>query len=163
MTRTFFERLLPHLVEEIPAGGELHGALSPLAESVRRNIARILNSREGDAASCPEYGLPDLRGPLKSLLPSALGKEDKSYRIERLLKQRIADYEPRLAHVDVKYIPRQPGAGHQDAFIAHFLIQGRLLEHGPHGTRTQGTMFLATHHNPEGWVAVTSPETAPRP
>ncbi|MBN2563421.1 MAG: type VI secretion system baseplate subunit TssE [Phycisphaerae bacterium] len=65
-----------------------------LAESVRRNLRRLLNARQGMCEAQLDYGLP-------ALADLATGSEDYVRRVEEAIRLTIEKYEPRLRRVRV--------------------------------------------------------------
>jgi len=68
--------------------------LTALMESVRRQLARILNARHGMSEAMPEYGLP-------ALTDLTIGTGDHSATVEQAIRTAIEKYEPRLRRVRV--------------------------------------------------------------
>lgn len=68
--------------------------LSTVLESVRVNISNVLNTRIGDAKSCPSLGLIDFND-------ATLELTDMSVTMKSAIKQCLDSYEPRLKHVVV--------------------------------------------------------------
>jgi len=69
-----------------------------LAESVRSNLARLLNSRQGMSPAQPDYGLPALTDvPLEA--GNAIGG------LRETIRHTIERYEPRLQRVRVTSPP----------------------------------------------------------
>lgn len=85
-------------------------------ESIRRNLSRVLGTRQGAVQSLPDYGLPDIndltlsRSELQIMLSSA---------IERL----IASYEPRLRNPQVAGLPMNDAS----PFTLRFSIQAERI------------------------------------
>lgn len=73
--------------------------LGRLAQSVLRNLERLLNSRHGDAPACPDYGIPSLEDVLH-------GGSDALRELTSEIKKSIENYEPRLRSVRVRIVPR---------------------------------------------------------
>jgi len=73
--------------------------LGRLAQSVLRNLERLLNSRNGEAPACPDYGIPSLEDVLH-------GGGDALRELSAEIKRSIETYEPRLRSVRVRLVPR---------------------------------------------------------
>jgi type VI secretion system protein len=65
-----------------------------LRESVRQNLARLLNARHGMSQAVPDYGLP-------SLVDLTTSSSDHVAAVQRAIRAAIEKYEPRLRHVRV--------------------------------------------------------------
>lgn len=87
-----------------------------LSESIRENLAHLLNARQGMVNHLPDYGLPDVHKMFQSLPKSleALGAE---------IRDVIIKYEPRLKNVNVRL--RQKA---EDTFRATFIITAEVRE-----------------------------------
>lgn len=77
--------------------------LAALADSVRRNLVRILNSRHGMAEAAPDYGLPALSDMI-------IGVGDHVRRVQEAIRHTINRYEPRLRGVRVTHLEDEGGA-----------------------------------------------------
>lgn len=73
-----------------------------LRESVCKNLERILNSRAGMAPACSSYGLPDFSQIVNGVPARARDIEDS-------LRRCIAEYEPRIRHIEVQHVPDAHG------------------------------------------------------
>jgi type VI secretion system protein len=71
--------------------------LDALMESVRRQLARLLNARHGMSEALPEYGLP-------ALTDLTVGSGDYVQRVLDAIQHTIASYEPRLRRVRVSRV-----------------------------------------------------------
>ncbi len=71
--------------------------LDALMESVRRQLARILNARHGMSEAMPEYGLP-------ALTDLTIGTGDHATTVEKAIRQAIEKYEPRLRRIRVSRV-----------------------------------------------------------
>jgi len=101
---------------------------SALTESVMRNLRRILNSRRGSSSTVPDYGLPDLADVVHEF-------PDVIVELQRIIKDSIDRYEPRLRAVRVTFVPDE-----DDLLILRFHIAGEL----PAGGETQRISFEST-------------------
>jgi|SRR5690554_1292022 len=84
-----------------------------LNESVMANIALILNTRIGDAAAAPDFGMTDLTDAYHQM-PEAVSA------LVRSIKSAINVYEPRLKNLNVRPIPTE------DPLTLGFEISARL-------------------------------------
>lgn len=87
-----------------------------LLASVRRNLMRILNSRQGSAPAQMDLG---------TLPPNEIlqGLPEAMERIQSSLRHCIEDYEPRLRSVSVVVLETA-----HDPLSVHFLIRGHLCD-----------------------------------
>ena len=69
-----------------------------VANSVKRNIAQILNTRLGESLSAPELGLMDFND-------ATLGSQDLAMQIRRAIRHCIEEYEPRIHDLDIRVLP----------------------------------------------------------
>lgn len=83
--------------------------------SILEHLRVLLNTRHGDSASTPEFGIPDFTDCLHNL-SSGLA------RLQTALQETIARYEPRLAQVTVRPVDME-----SDALVLHFEVSGRLV------------------------------------
>lgn len=70
-----------------------------MIDSIIRHLERILNTRWGSAQIADDFGVPDF-SDMRSGFPNALTD------LERLIRNTIMKYEPRLHSVRVKFIPQ---------------------------------------------------------
>ena len=68
-----------------------------LINSVRTHLQLLLNTRQGSVVIADDYGMPDFTNFL-STYPSSIPE------MEKLIKQTISKYEPRLKNLQVKFI-----------------------------------------------------------
>ncbi|RLM21864.1 lysozyme [Brenneria alni] len=68
--------------------------LASLIASVKRQLARVLNTRPGSCRSAPELGVIDLNDATQ-------GSADIGGRIREEIRQCICRYDPRIVHVEV--------------------------------------------------------------
>jgi type VI secretion system protein len=92
--------------------------LGRLAQSVLRNLERLLNSRHGSAPTCMDYGIPSLEDVMH-------GGTDSLRDLTAEIKRSIETYEPRLRTVRVRLVPRS-----EDAVMLRFDITAELLSGG---------------------------------
>ncbi|UCE55521.1 MAG: type VI secretion system baseplate subunit TssE [Desulfobacterales bacterium] len=86
-----------------------------MIDSIVRHLERILNTRRGSAQIGEDYGIPDV-SDLTSGLPDTLRD------LERMIRNTIQKYEPRLKAVRVKLIPQD-----EDMLAVSFQIIARLI------------------------------------
>lgn len=88
-------------LDRLNGDGEVTYRLVPdtdkLANSVLSHLARLLNTRQGSAATQPDYGLPDFND-LVTRFPDAIQE------LKREIKRQVEKYEPRLTRVRVNHI-----------------------------------------------------------
>lgn len=107
MSRTLFERLKTGetggRIGRSPRRHDTSEGSGQVLASILCNLQRLLNSRQGHAQACPEYGLLDMSQVLSSL-------PDGAERIEHAIQKCIEQYEPRLTRVRVKRVedPSRP-------------------------------------------------------
>lgn len=73
--------------------------LGRLAQSVLRNLERLLNSRHGSAPTRIDYGIPSLEDVMH-------GGADSLRDLTGEIKRSIETFEPRLRNVRVRLVPR---------------------------------------------------------
>jgi type VI secretion system protein len=69
-----------------------------LMRSVASHLSHLLNTRQGSAATVPDYGLPDFNDMI-TRFPVAITE------IKREIKRTVEKYEPRLQRVRVTHVP----------------------------------------------------------
>lgn len=89
---SLFERIRGEHAE-LPSEHEV-GAL---VGSVKRNLARVLNTRTGGCRSAPDLGVEDLNDATQ-------GSADINGSIREAIRQCICEYEPRIVQADVTAI-----------------------------------------------------------
>jgi type VI secretion system protein len=82
--------------------------------SVQEHLQRILNTRQGNVKIAADYGIPDFTNFMNAF-PEAQRE------LERVIRQTIQTYEPRLQGVRVTFLPRE-----DDPLTLSFQIQARL-------------------------------------
>jgi type VI secretion system protein len=112
-------------------------SLQDMADSILRHLQRMLNTRQGNAPTVPDYGVPDLT-------ELARGFPASSSTLEESIRACVEKYEPRLREVTVRY-KESP----DDVLSLSFEVTGRLVVHGEEA----GVWFL-TKIDPEGRVDV---------
>ncbi|MGV8916503.1 MAG: type VI secretion system baseplate subunit TssE [Pseudomonas sp.] len=100
--------------------------------SVLDNVQRILNSRAGQLAHLPDYGLPDMSEILQGLPATA-------HRLSVTLEHTLLRFEPRLKRMTVTLLPETVSARLRYAldaelrgvgmvrFGTEFVAQGKVL------------------------------------
>jgi type VI secretion system protein len=78
----------------------LNGQDQTVIESIRSHLGKMLNTRQGHALVAPDYGMPDL-----TAFGHNVPASDEVLR--RAILKSIKKYEPRLAAVEVKLVPRE--------------------------------------------------------
>ncbi|MCM7774131.1 type VI secretion system baseplate subunit TssE [Enterobacter asburiae] len=82
-----------------------------LVDSLKRNLQAILNTRSGNAQSCPELGIIDFN--------DATGSSVEVYSaICRAIKRCIEDYEPRISRAEIIAQPNEA-----DPLTLYFLVR----------------------------------------
>ena len=76
---------------------------SDVESAVTQHLARMLNTRQGSALTCPDYGLIEVSEVLYDF-PDAIGI------MQRALKNSIQTYEPRLKNVQVRHLKSESGS-----------------------------------------------------
>ncbi len=92
--------------------------LGRLAQSVLRNLERLLNSRHGSAPTRIDYGVPSLEDVMH-------GGTDALRELTAEIKRSIETYEPRLRNVRVRLVPRG-----EDESLLRFDITAELVAGG---------------------------------
>ena len=72
--------------------------INQILDSIKRNVAQLLNSRLGEAMSAPQLGLIDFND-------AALGTHDLALQIKLAIQHCLECYEPRLKQIDIRYVP----------------------------------------------------------
>lgn len=83
-----------------------------VADSVLAHLRRLLNTRHGDSAAMPEFGIPALEAA--HITTSAM--------MQREIERAIREFEPRLDAVRVRLLPRDP----YEPLRVRFEISARL-------------------------------------
>ena len=95
--------------------------LDALMTSVRRQLARLLNSRHGLCEAQPDYGLP-------ALTDLVVGSSDYILAVQKAIQTAIEKYEPRLRRVRVTPV-EDDEHGRSLAFRVDATLIGRTGEH----------------------------------
>ena len=91
----------------------VHQRTERIHGSVLEHLRRMVNTRQGDSAAAPDFGVPAI-----SDVDLATRAED----VRRSIEETIRTYEPRLEGVQVRALPPDP----EDPFRMHFEVHGRL-------------------------------------
>lgn len=83
--------------------------------SVLEHLRVLLNTRQGESATVPDYGVPDITDLVHTLPAGIAG-------LTRALRDTILAYEPRLKNVNVRNIPSD------EPLVLRFEISARLVE-----------------------------------
>lgn len=92
-----------------------------LMESVRQNLARVLNARHGMSECLPDYGLP-------ALADFFVGVGNYVQTVQNAMQTAIEKYEPRLRGVRVSQVT-DDDAGRTLSFRVDAVLVGRSGEH----------------------------------
>ncbi|MBK9118834.1 MAG: type VI secretion system baseplate subunit TssE [Phycisphaerales bacterium] len=95
--------------------------LEALMESIRRNLRRLLNARQGMCEAAPEYGLPTLSELI-------VGNQQYVLRVQDAIRTAIERYEPRLRRVRVTQ-QAVSESRHTLLFRVDAVMVGRAGEH----------------------------------
>ena len=95
--------------------------LDALMDSVRRQLARLLNSRHGLSEAQPDYGLP-------ALTDLVVGSGDYALAVQKAIQTAIEKYEPRLRRIRVSRVQDDEG-GRALAFRVEASLVSRSGEH----------------------------------
>jgi len=92
--------------------------IDQIVASILEHLAKMLNTRLGNAPVAPEYGIPDLVDLVHSF-------PDSIRLMEQAIRNTIEKHEPRLANVRVRH-----SGSEEDVFSLHFEITGVLVDSG---------------------------------
>ncbi len=118
------------LLDRIAAMGELRRGgyelsatedMESLMDSVRGNLARLLNARHGFSEAMPDYGLP-------ALTDLSLSADDYVCSVQDAIRVAIEKYEPRLRRVRVTRIAEEE-ARQTLSFRIDATLVGRAGQH----------------------------------
>ena len=99
------------------------GSLQALEQSIMDNLKRILRSRRGTSAACPEYGMPEM-----DYLSEGYTEQAKAFAED--IEEAIERYEPRVT--DVRVVPPrlQERRETEEPLILRLEIKARVLVPG---------------------------------
>lgn len=103
------------------------------AEPVVEHLKMLLNTRKGQVASNPDYGIPDFNDVIHSF-PAAI------HRMQGSIQQAIETFEPRLSNVVVLHVE-----GENEPFALQFEITAQLVH-----PDSQGLVRLRTRVGAHG-------------
>ena len=114
-----------------------------ITESIRSHVAQLLSTRQGDALTCPDLGLPDLNN-------AYMTPHDAIIHVKREVERVIHRYETRLTNIKVSYL----GDIHSPLHL-YFEVQGDIIVNGQYlpisfSTRAQTSGQKSTNHNMQG-------------
>lgn len=109
--RTLLERLAN---PDPPGSRTTREDTGPLVDSVKRHLQRLLNTRQGQVLTQPEYGMPDITD-------CAEGAPEVLDRVRRAIKHSIEAFEPRLRRVKITHVPLGGDLN------LHFAISGEVV------------------------------------
>lgn len=110
-----------------------------LVASVLDHLAKMLNTRRGNAPVAADYGLPDIVDLVHSF-------PDSVRAMEQAIRTTIERHEPRLRSVRVRHIPAD-----DDVFNLHFEVTAVLA-----GTEKRSSIRFETKVASNGGVSVRS-------
>jgi type VI secretion system protein len=105
-------------------------------ESITANLRALLNTRQGNSATAPDFGILDFNDVVHDF-PNGIQTLAKSIRAT------VLQYEPRLKNVAVRHLPDE------NLLTLRFEIAGQVAE-----GRTSRTIRFATTVRPGGRVDV---------
>ena len=110
-----------------------------IIDSVIRHLQKVLNTRQGWVPIAADYGMPDFN----AVLQSDTGGPGE---VEKLIRQTIQKYEPRLGGIRVRYVPLENAV-----LSLNFEIHARL-EHGD----TEYPVVLESQLGQDGRITIRS-------
>lgn len=105
----------------VSSGATTKEDVEALMESVRRNLGRLLNARQGMCETAPDYGLP-------ALTDLTIGSADYVQRVQEAIRVTVEKYEPRLRRLRVSLAPDEEKR-QTLAFRIDAVLVGRGGEH----------------------------------
>jgi type VI secretion system protein len=105
--------------------------------AILAHLRVLLNTRHGDCATCPDFGIPDFTDCLHNL-PGGL------LQLQTALQDTIARYEPRLTQISVRAVEVD-----SSSLVLHFEVSARLA-----GAADKQVLRFATRIVRGGRVAV---------
>jgi type VI secretion system protein len=107
-----------------------------LPEAIAAHLRVLLNTRQGDAATAPSFGLVDFTDLVHSF-PGSIST------LQAAIRASILEFEPRLKNVNVRYMQET------DPLILKFEITAQPVEEG-----ARGLLRFRTQVAPGGKVQV---------
>ena len=98
-------------------------------ESIVAHLRVLLNSRPGTSLTVPDYGVVDFNDVVHTL-------PDSIRNIQQSIRTTIETHEPRLKHVNVRYLRTD------DSLLLRFEITARLAENPQNVIRLHSNMHL---------------------
>ncbi len=86
-----------------------------MVSSVVDHLRVMLNTRQGESATVPDFGLVDFSDVCHNM-PEAIGA------IQQSIRATILKYEPRLKNVSVRFVPSE------DPLVVRFEVVARLAD-----------------------------------
>ena len=108
------------LLSRIAADARSESVDNSLATSVAEHLRVLLNTRQGDAATVPSFGLVDITDLVHSFPMSV-------QTLQAVIRSTILDYEPRIKNVVVRHVPEG------DPLVLNFEITAQPAEKSEHG------------------------------
>ena len=108
-----------------------------LADSDLRHLQKMLNTRQGQALTQPEYGIPDVTEFIQTL-------PDMVNEVRRAIRNSIEKFEPRLRNVDVTFVPSE-----EEWLSLHFEITAELVTE-----KEEASVWFETSVSPSGHIEV---------
>lgn len=125
--------LLARIAARTEKGPAVHGTLT---ESIAEHLRVLLNTRQGNAAAAPSFGLPDITDLVHSFPKSVPA-------LQAAIRSTILQYEPRLTNVVVRHLTEG------DPLVLNFEITGQLSD-----TSERGVLRFRTQVAANGKVQV---------
>lgn len=125
--RTLFDRILnPDEDDRYTAAQRREAAI----ESVVAHLTLLLNARQGNCETLPDYGMPEMEGRNEAAV--SLRRE-----METEIRNTITRYEPRLERVRVKM-----DLSDEDSLVPRFIVSGQLNESDADGAKVSFVTIL---------------------
>lgn len=105
-------------------------------ESITEHLRALLNTRQGESATTPDFGVVDMSDILHNF-------PDAVQFLQRSIRQTILQYEPRLKNVSIRHVPTD------EQLTLHFEIVAQLARKG-----SRGVIRFHTHVSPAGKIDV---------
>ncbi len=105
-----------------------------LLKSVLRNLGRILNSRQGTAPAQMDFGIP-APSEITQAFPDSVDK------MQRVIRECIEKYEPRLSNVNVIYVESE-----HDILTLRFQVNAKVKTSNQHYPVFFDTLVDSTGH-----------------